>query len=144
MARWLWFFFGLLWQLSNDTDKRVTKLENRAGEIEQSIAALQDTLKKEVGDLAGPLAVQANLKEAVLNHNKVLQGIEDQLDSLEQRVTNAVAVGKFRLPRADEPQTKLAPVPSVRSDELIKAVRDKEDAVDQRYRNFQQRVLPKK
>src|SRR5260221_7107258 len=59
-------FFGLLWQLSNDTDRKAAQLDGRASAIEQSIVGVQETLKREIGDLAAPIAIQSSIKEAVL------------------------------------------------------------------------------
>jgi hypothetical protein len=136
-------FFALLWQLSNDTDKRAAKLEQRTEAIDQAINGVQETIKKEIGDLAGPLAVQASIKEAITNQYKVIQELEQRFDILEARGTTPPNEFKPTVIRTNELTTRLHPFPAVKSDEVIKAVREKEDAIDKRFRQYEQRTVPR-
>jgi hypothetical protein len=145
-------FFGLLWQLSNDTDKKAAQLDARAVAIEQSVLGVQETLKRELGDLAAPIAIQSSIKEAVLNQNKTLQELAARIDALEQGRaigglgqvgTSGPVVAKPPVLRTNEPWANAPLFPSAKSDEIIKAIRAKEDAVDQRFRNYEQRSKSK-
>ena len=118
-------FFALLWESKNDVDGRAAKLEARAAGIEQSILGLQDTLKKEIGDLAGPVAVQTSIQETVVIQSRLLQDLDSRLDLLERRTTNAVAA--VRPPVLNTNAVAMNPpvFPTIKSEELLKAVRDK-------------------
>ena len=42
-----------------------------------------------------------------------------------------------------EPSVRLQPFPNVKSEEVIKAVREKEDSIDKRFRQYEQRAITK-
>ena len=131
-------FFALLWQSRNDADRRVGRLEARMDDIEQSVKGAKDIFTKEIGDLAATVTLQASIKEAVVEQNKALQELDSRFHGLEQQKTNGLTFFRTNI-AAIKPEL----VPVVKGDDLIKAVRSKEDSIDQKLRSYEQRSVPK-
>ena len=138
-------FFALLWNSTRDADQEIDKLQSSADKIQITLQALQETFKNEIGDLSAKSEFAGSYKNSVESQREAILNIQKRLTALEKGTISTLPNGS-NVPTATTNRWTLEPLPaqSTAPVNLLESARRKEQAIDDRIQQYEQRALPRK
>ena len=138
-------FFALLWNSTRDADREIDRLQDSADQIQVTLQALQETFRTEIGTLSAKSELAGSYKSSVESQREAILDIQGRLTALEKRIAVATPDGSTLTPVTNRWRA-LDPLPAQTTVqiELLESARRKEQSIDDRIRQYEQRALPRK